>query len=76
MAYGESITYLITILVTILIVTEIVVFYHYYRKKAKEMNKRLPNIVIYIIISSLFCSVYGVSIFVLNYKMCYGLEDT
>ena len=76
MKFGETITYLVSILVTVVIITEMVLFYFYYRKKAKEMNKRLPNLVTYIIISSLFCCIYDSLIFLLNYKLCFGLEDT
>ena len=74
MASGETISYLITILLIVVLVGEMVVFYFYYRLKANKMNKRLPPVVSYIIISALLCSLYGVSVFVLNYKMCYGIE--
>ena len=74
MVDGTKISYLMTLLVTMLIVTETVLFYCYYRKQAKETNKKLPKVVTYIFISVFFCSLYSVFIFLLNYEMCYGLE--
>ena len=78
MAFSETFTFLVYILITTVIITEMVVFYFYYRKKAKEMNKRLPKMVNYIIFSTLFCCVYDLFLFLLNYKiykMCYKLEE-